>query len=182
MFFIVIDNFFNNIENFEKSIEKIELYNLKDFNCISKQLNKKHGNENWAGHRSLPFSHVNPFLEEIVLNNLNQKTNIKFDNSVKCKMHLHLRLEDTKNKDWIHKDNKESFFMTFLIYLSKTNYDSGTRFYSEDVDNNDIIADVKFLKNRALIFDARYRHSAYGQHGDSVENGRLTLNAFFYKK
>jgi hypothetical protein len=181
VFFAVIDNFFNNIENFEKSIEKIELYNLKDFNYISKKLNEKHEKENWVGYRSLPFSHVNPFLEEIVLNNFNQKTNIKFDSNLKCKMHLHLRLENTKNKDWIYS-NKENFHMKFLIYLSKTNYDSGTRFYSEDVDNNDIIADVKFLKNRALIFDARYRHSAYGQHGDSVENGRLTLNTFFYKK
>ena len=40
---------------------------------------------------------------------------------------LHLRLDKDKDKDWIHKDETDEF--AALIYLSKTNLDSGTKIH-----------------------------------------------------
>ena len=49
-----------------------------------------------------------------------------------------------------------------LVYLSETNLQSGTSLYDE---NDKLITDVKFIQNRALIFDSRYSHAAINNHG-----------------
>tara|TARA_A100001015_G_C14950754_1_gene696640 strand:- start:1195 stop:1449 length:255 start_codon:yes stop_codon:yes gene_type:complete len=78
-------------------------------------------------------------------------------------------------KDWIHKDDVKSQF-SGLVYLSPTNLESGTRFY-DDKENE--IADIKFVQNRFVFFNGNYNHMSIGNHGTNIENGRLTLNAFF---
>ena len=63
-----------------------------------------------------------------------------------------------------------------IVNLSKTNLKSGTILYDKD-DN--IITESKFVQNRAILFDSRYRHMATTNYGNNIDNGRLTLNAFF---
>lgn len=167
---IIIDNFFDNFHLIENEFKKIPLYNLKDFNKKFKD------QQNWPGSRSNYLNESSPFL----FNLFNKEFIIKFDDFFKnmniiVRSHIHLRLASDNVKDWIHRDS-DQYIYTCLVYLSQTNVNSGTYLYSE---NNDIISDIKFIQNRAILFDARYLHSAYGHHGVSVDDGRLTLNTFY---
>jgi hypothetical protein len=169
---IIIDNFFDDFNLIENEFKKIPLYNLGEFNKKFKD------QQNWPGSRSNYINEESPFL----FNLFNKEFNIKFgdlfkETNITVKSHIHLRLGSDNVKDWIHRDS-EHFMYTCLIYLSKTNINSGTYLYSED---NQIISDVKFIQNRAFFFDARYLHCAYGHHGSSIDDGRLTLNAFYQK-
>ena len=88
---------------------------------------------------------------------------------------IHLRTSNSV-KDWIHTDPVDK---TLLVYLSETNLDSGTCLYEEDDSPSTI---VKFVQNRAVMFDGKIKHSTLQQYGNNVENGRLTLNCFFERK
>jgi len=169
---IVVDNFFDNFNLIEHSFKNIPLFKLKDFNNRN-----PHNKQNWPGSRSDSIEFVSPFL----FNLFNKEFNIKIgdvfkDINVRMMLHTHLRIADDSQKDWMHRDLP--YLYSCLVYLSKTNMQSGTYLYSED---NEIISDIKFIQNRAIFFDSRYLHSAYGHHGSSIEDGRLTLNAFYEK-
>ena len=65
----------------------------------------------------------------------------------------------------------------FLIYLSDTNLDSGTKMYlSVDEDKETCL--VNFVQNRFVMYDANLPHSAYGNYGKNLSDGRLTINGF----
>jgi len=169
---IIVDNFFDDFELIEDEFKKIILHNLKDFN------QKFNESQNWPGNRSGSLNKESPFL----FNLYNKEFNIKIGNLFKdikivTKSYIHLRLKEDSKKDWIHRDS-DNFTYTCLIYLSKTNINSGTRLFSDD---EKIITDIKFIQNRAVFFDARYLHSAYGHYGTSINDGRLTLNTFYKK-
>ena len=72
----------------------------------------------------------------------------------------------------MHKDEAD---YAFLIYLNETNLKSGTYLYDE---NHNVIADIKYVQNRFVIYSGSYNHMGYGHFGNSKENGRLTLNGF----
>jgi hypothetical protein len=169
---IIIDNFFDNFHLIENEFKKIPLYNLKKFNKKFEQ------QQTWPGSRSNYLNKEFPFL----FNLFNKEFIFKFGDIFKdinmiVDSHIHLRLKSDNVKDWIHRDS-DQFIYTCLVYLSKTNINSGTYLYSED---NQVISDVKFIQNRAFFFDSRYLHLAYGHHGSSIDDGRLTLNAFYKK-
>ena len=169
---IIIDNFFDNFNLIENEFKKIPLYNLEEFN------KKFIDQQNWPGSRSNYISEESPFLFNLFNKEFNVKVGDLFKEiNISIKSHIHLRLESDSIKDWIHRDS-ENFIYTCLVYLSKTNLNSGTYLYSED---NHIVSDIKFIQNRAIFFDARYLHSAYGHHGSSIDDGRLTLNVFYEK-
>ena len=77
--------------------------------------------------------------------------------------------------DWIHKDDDVDYAM--VINLSETNLNSGTCFYDEEKKETIV---SKFVKNRAVFYDAQINHSSVGNYGKDIESGRLTLNAFFW--
>ena len=85
---------------------------------------------------------------------------------------VHLRLYEDENKDWIHRDDNE---LSGLVYLSNTNLNSGTYLYD---DNDNMINDIKFIKNRFIMYRGTMKHKAYGNYGSSIDDGRLTLNLF----
>jgi hypothetical protein len=167
---IVVEDFFDEFQNIEDAFKKLSLYNQKEYNKKFKDT------QTWPGSRSEYLHLSSPFL----FNLFNQEFKIKFDNFFKnnrinIASHIHLRTGEDSQKDWIHRDSNACTY-SCLVYLSKTNLNSGTYLYSDD---EEIISDIKFVQNRAILFDARYLHSAYGHHGSSIEDGRLTLNAFF---
>ena len=86
---------------------------------------------------------------------------------------VHLRLNNSE-EDWIHTDDQ--WQKTLIIYLSETNLKSGTCFY----ENNSNIPSttINFIKNRALLYDGNIRHMSLLNYGNSIHNGRLTLNCF----
>ena len=83
------------------------------------------------------------------------------------------RLDEHKEIDFIHKDEPHMYSM--LVYLSPTNLSSGTDLYNE---NDEVINSVKYVQNRALVFNSSYKHKAVNNHGTDINNGRLTLNIF----
>ena len=159
------ENFFTNLDYILPELHKIKLYNKDEFN-------KKFDQQQWPGLRSEPLTNYHPILTSHILDNLKHLPifkNMKF----KLNMYLHLRLPEDDANDWIHKDTNDDY--AALIYLNETNLSSGTLIYD---DSKNIVNDIKYVKNRLICYSANYNHKGYGYFGDSVKNGRLTLNLF----
>lgn len=161
---LIIEDFLPNLENYLSDIYKINLYENKEYK-------EKFINENWPGKRSNTLFDENKFLFFLILQNLNK---VCFLKKYHLKIFLHLRRKEDIFKDWIHKDGSECDY-SFLVYLNKTNSNSGTYIYDEQ---NNIIADIKYVQNRLVFYSACYNHKGYGHFGESPENGRLTINGF----
>tara|TARA_R110000803_G_C11887133_1_gene310493 strand:+ start:350 stop:859 length:510 start_codon:yes stop_codon:yes gene_type:complete len=165
----VIDNFFDNYSRIEPEFKKIKLYNLKDFNDEFKD------NQEWPGFRSEAIHQGNPFLFELFLKEFKQKFEMHMPFAVD--LYLHLRLGQDQVKDWIHKDLACQLGM--IIYLTD-NLESGTNFYK---DNSEVPnTTVNMVKNRAILFDSQTDHKSMLNFGNSLDDGRLTLNGFVHLK
>jgi hypothetical protein len=164
---IVVENYFDHFNLILPEIKKTKLYTQKEFN-------KKYTSQiqTWPGKRSGDLYQESPILLAYALSYFN-KFNINV-NDVKIFSYIHLRGQDQQTKDWIHKDDCS---YSMLVYLNNTNLNSGTYLYDE---SNNIIADVKYVQNRAVLYNGSYNHMGYGHFGDSPENGRLTLNFFIH--
>ena len=174
---IVIDNFFDNFGNIKDEFKKIPLLTLDEFN--KKYEAKDRRLENWPGKRSEPLQETNPFLFNLTCKELITKTDMFSKAMLKINACVHLRLgadnHDYKKTDgdFIHSDPND---YTLIVYLSDTNLKSGTALYPPNSDVSDVM--VNFKQNRAFLFKGFIRHMAIHNHGDSIENGRLTLNCF----
>ena len=87
--------------------------------------------------------------------------------------YAHLRVEKDNKNDYIHIDFNNHF--AWLIYLSETNLNSGTKFYTNDDDEHTL---VRFVQNRFVIFNSDIRHVSWNNHGKDLNDGRLTINGF----
>ncbi len=165
---IVIDNFFDKFNFIKNEFKKIPRYEKDEFNKMFRD------QQTWPGKRSAFILNTHPFLFNLFLKEFSK---FNFDlSSHSVTLYTHLRLVQDEVKDWIHKDTSTEY--SCIVYLSETNLNSGTYFYSE---NKEIVSDIKFVQNRAVLFDGRYFHSAYGHHGYTQDDGRLTLNSFITK-
>jgi hypothetical protein len=163
------ENFFPNLNFILPEIKKIKLYSSEEYEKLE---NEK---ANWPGLRSKVLTTTNPIFHEYITSIIYKKKLL--DKGLwEISSFIHLRLKEDNIKDWVHKD---SFNFAALIYLSKTNFNSGTYLFD---DNNNLINDIKFVSNRFIMYDGQYNHIGYGHHGDSIENGRLTINLFINKK
>lgn len=164
---VVVEDYFDHLNLLLPEIKKIKLYNCKQFNKkYTDQIQK------WPGQRSGDLLQENPILLAYALSYFNK---FSLDvNKIRVFSYVHFRGDDSLGKDWIHKDKCD---YSMLIYLNETNPDSGT--YILD-DNGNVISDVKYVQNRAVVYSGSHNHLAYGHFGDSPENGRLTLNFFIH--
>jgi len=165
----VVDNFFDNLERIESDLKKIKLYSMDEFN------QKFNHTQSWPGFRSQVLHKENPILFELFLKEFVQKFNIKSDFEIN--LYLHLRLKDDQEKDWIHKD--EFYHSSLIVYLSQ-NLDSGTNFYQETKNKEDMV--ISMLKNRCILFDSHTNHKSRLNFGNNLEDGRLTMNGFISYK
>ena len=163
---IVIDNFLPHLNLILPKIQEIPLYELKEYNS------KFNAKEEWPGKRSQLLITQNPILYiyviEVIINKISFLKNKKFS----CDMSLHLRRNEDVDKDWIHKDDNT---FSSLIYLNKTNLNSGTKIYTDEKEET---ADVKYVQNRFIMYNGNYNHMGYGHFGESSTDGRLTFNLF----
>ena len=161
-----IDNFFELPEVIYAEAKKTKLYSMSEH---PDQISKK-DLTNWPGKRSEELGDVNPLFKYHIIKYLNiSNVNVRGRN---VSLYVHARYTNDMTNDFIHMDG---CIYSMLIYLSNTNLNSGTKFF----DNKDhMVNDFKFVKNRLVWFDARYRHTAYGHHGDNIDNCRLTINGF----
>ena len=159
------ENFFPNLDLILPQIKKIPLYNPIEYEKLEKQKG------NWPGLRSQHLTVSCPLLHELILNLILRKKLFE-KGKWEIDTFLHMRLQEHGIQDWIHTDPCE---FAGLIYISDTNLSSGTKLYDED---ENVVNDIKFVKNRYVMYSGRYKHMGYGHHGSSIEDGRLTLNMF----
>ena len=168
---IIIDNFFSNFHNIKNEFKKIKLYDFGEYNKMTSNNDSK---TIWPGKRSLYIHNENPFLFNLSLKELFEKwKDVEETPKLEFKTVLHLRLDEDEKKDFIHYDPDD---LTMIVYLSKTNLNSGTAIYPDNSDEPETI--VKFVQNRCVIFDSKKRHRSLNNHGTNLDNGRLTLNTF----
>ena len=164
---LIVENFFDNFKNIKDNFKSIPLYDLKTFN-------KKFSDEvqNWPGKRSDNLSIRNPFLFNLIVKEMYEKFGKILPPHITMSAYIHLRL--SKDKDWVHKDRNHD--LSLLVYLSETNLNSGTCLYEED--DGPPSTTINFVQNRALLFDSNVLHKSLHNHGNDIDNGRLTLNCF----
>ena len=176
---VIVEDFFEQFDLIKNEFKKIPLYDCVELTKKNRQtfnLSEKNNIETWPGLRSEPLFFTSPFLHALFLQTFEKKIKDFFPNKkVSCKTSIHLRLEKDDEVDWIHHDKLVADY-SLLVYLSNTNLKSGTGIYNL---NKELITDIKFVQNRALLFSSDYLHNAIGNHGDNINNGRLTFNAFF---
>ena len=127
----------------------------------------------YPGVTSLPFRDDNKILDRFLLSHI-EAYNLPWTKTpYMYEQHAHLRLETDNEGDYIHTDSGMNF--AWLLYLSKTNLKSGTKFYTDDEKETDF---VRFIQNRFVIFDANINHMAFNNHGKDLNDGRLTVVGF----
>ena len=142
-----------------------------DFKAITSEMQK--AGFLWPGARSSALKTINPLLDSIIVNNI-VSCHLPFTNGpFNYTQFAHLKIEEDNESDFIHIDRGDDF--AWLIYMSKTNLDSGTKFYTEDEYEHNF---VRFVQNRFIIFDCRIKHMAFNNYGKDLNDGRLTINGF----
>lgn len=163
---LLIDNFLPHLDLILPKIQEVLLYESKEYNS------KFNANETWPGKRSQQLIIENPILFAYVMEIFLKKVDLLKNKKFTCKMFLHLRRHEDINKDWVHKD---SHTFSSLIYLNKTNLNSGTKIYTDEKKET---ADLKYVQNRFVMYNGNYNHMGYGHFGESSIDGRLTFNLF----
>jgi hypothetical protein len=176
---VIINNFFRGFSFIENELKKIPLYPEKEFN---KKFNQ---NQTWPGKRSESLLTSNKILVALFIETTQRHDFFKRKKMVIGSMHTHLRLHgkyegqyktgSSEDSDWIHEDTN---MYSMLVYLSPTCLTSGTNFYLEKKENT-LTHKVAFVQNTAVIFKGNIFHKSASNYGDSIENGRFTLNIFF---
>lgn len=164
---VVVDNFFNDFSMFCESVKEIPVYEH------SEHPEEMRANERWPGKRSSNLVLSNPILTALFLETLRNKVGVNM--SFNMSLYTHLRTKNTDAVDFCHQDD---CYVSGLVYLSKTNLDSGTKFF--DCDGGEAITTVNFVQNRAVFFKGNIWHRTFGAHGKNIDDGRLTLNSFVF--
>jgi len=169
---IVIENFFNNIDGLEASIKKVPLYDIE----WHQKRPKFDKNFVYPGLRSMPLHDSFRYLSEIIKERILHYLYFipHFQKPFDITSCIHLRREQDNAGEYIHKD---PYTYTGLIYLNN-NENSGTNIYNEDRNNPKVTMSVKCVKNRLFLFRSDQYHSSFGNFGDNIDNGRLTINFF----
>ena len=142
-----------------------------DFKAVTSEMQKE--GFNWPGVRSSALKTINPLLDASITSAL-VSFYLPFTNrAFNYTQYAHLRVGEDNESDFIHTDNGDDF--AWLIYMSETNLDSGTKFYTEDEYEHNF---VRFVQNRFIIFDCRIKHMAFNNYGKDFNDGRLTINGF----
>ena len=168
----VIDNFlpkdlFESVHDEAKGCKFIPLNEHGDFEQLKKR------EIDYPGIRSAPLIDTNKILDNFLIKHI-EGYDLPFTNKPYMYVqHSHLRVEKDNETDCIHTDDGMDF--AWLLYLSKTNLESGTKFYTDDEKETSF---VRFIQNRFVIFDCNIKHMSFNNHGKDINDGRLTINGF----
>ena len=170
---IVIDNFFEDINEIYNYVKTLETFNSKNY---PNDPNVNTAKIDWPGYRSNQLAGEDVWLTNKFGNAFRKHLTGLITGQFQLHMFSHLRLDEHNEADFIHSDSPHIYSM--LVYLSPTNLNSGTNLYNE---NDEMITSFKFVQNRAVLFSSSYKHKAINNHGTDVNDGRLTLNIFMDK-
>lgn len=129
----------------------------------------------WPGKRSLDIFKDNPAIACLFTNAMGSfmPEGVQFSRDT---LYTHFRYDDPNSPDWVHRDGTP---ITTIVYLSETNLNSGTGFYDAETNGN-LILDVPFVQNRAVIFHGDVWHGSKGNYGTTKDDARFTMNFFFH--
>ena len=110
---IIIENFFDNFGYLESHFKKIPL--LKYNNYLKNH--KATETEKWPGQRSLPLQINHPFLTQLMVKEIGQKSDsINLINKPwSVNASIHLRLDDDNEGDFIHTDAADLTMIVFFL-------------------------------------------------------------------
>jgi|TARA_R100001224_G_scaffold113076_1_gene97272 translation initiation factor IF-1 len=169
----IIDNFLDFNQEYYRLCKTLQYYNPDDFEKLTKERNE------YPGVRTDFLDRKYPFLFYSVLGYIKNKFDIDLKNYDRIRAHAQLRLSKHAAEDWIHRDWGD----TILIYLSPTNLKSGTAFYRKiGEDKYEETGIARYVQNRAVFFSNGTFHMAINNHGNNIEDGRLTLTYFLTKE
>lgn len=165
-----IYNFFDPlyVDSIYNECKKLKFYSLEEYE-------QKFGSiGTWPGQRTEPFIRSNPIFYSYLASIL-KNHDIYFENYREAFAACHIRYAEDEKKDFIHKDDAD----TVIIYLSRTNLESGTKFYADDLKSE--ISCSRFVQNSAVFFKQGMAHGSFGNHGNNIDNVRMTINIFLHK-
>ena len=156
------DNFFSNINDIKKILQKIPVYTDKEW---EKSTNKK---IYWQGNRSNDFGESHKDILDIVKKNIEATFKKKYKINSMC---LHER-KDEKMNPHLDTDGHDT---NCLIYISGIEgIQNGTGFYN----NNQLSTSVGFVENRAILFPSNHLHSCLQAIYPDNSSFRVTINCF----
>ena len=162
----VVDNFFKPWQF------KLVSEQLKSLTFYTQDEHPENGPSIYPGTKTDELIRSNPLLESFTSRQL-EHTQLPFvSRPFQLYQYGHLRLDSDNKNDFIHQDKCD---WSFLFYLSETNLDSGTKFYTKNDEEHTF---VRFVQNRVVIFDSGISHMAWQNHGKDLNDGRLTINGF----
>lgn len=174
---LVIDNFFdaNSLQLVTNEIKKLQFYSCENHPCDGYKDVPEYQTK-FPGTRTDIIERANPLLNSFIYNCIKDTGKSFLNHRFTLEQFAHLRTEDDNEADYIHQDPVD---WAYLIYLSDTNLTSGTKMYStidskKDAENTFI----HFVQNRVVMFDSSTPHMAWNNHGQNMDNGRLTINGF----
>jgi len=167
---IVIDNFFDDrlFNTVYDEVSRLEFTDVKVGADNDGSWTAEDGIE-YPGIRSQVFYKHKPLLDEAIIRQLDSTPTPFTAKAYNYYQYAHLRLEKDNEDDFIHTDNAD---WAYLIFMSKTNLESGTKFYTDDEKETNF---VRFVQNRVVIFNSNIRHRAFNNHGKDMDDGRLTI-------
>ena len=166
---IVVDNFFDDrlFKSVYDEINRLEFVGVKD----DSEVTGENAEKVWyPGVRTRLLNEVSPLLDAVIVRQLDNISTPFTTKAYNYYQKAHLRLEKDNEGEFIHTDNAD---WAYLIYMSKTNLESGTKFYTDDEKETDF---VRFVQNRLVLFDCNIKHMAFKNHGKDINDGRLTIN------
>ena len=202
---VVIDNFFSpkNLKLVTEEVKKMqfwtthdhpEAFDIKTTDKDGNKITYEHGyrlqNDNqgynwYPGMRTNKFQIAHSLLDSFIIRHIERTEAIFTQKPWTQHQYAHLRTKDDNKGDFVHQDPDD---WAYLIYLSDTNLDSGTKMYDsiktaagtnvrptkEDKEHTF----VSFVQNRIVMFDSLIPHMAWKNHGNDLSDGRLTINGF----
>jgi hypothetical protein len=168
--FLSIDDFFPRFDWYENAFREIPVYTRDEH----PERHEWPDSIRWPGSRSVNLFNENIFAAGVFTEALSQRLPFISDLALSCKLHTHLRTDDSNAGEFPHVDGT---FLTVIVYLSPSNPESGTLFFNEA---GDVVGDIGMVQNRAAIFSGNIKHMSKNNFGEGMDNGRLTLNAFIY--
>ena len=188
---IVVDNFFDDriFNAVYDEISRLEFNDVKVGADNDGSWTAEEGIE-YPGIRSQVFYKHKPLLDEAIIRQLDSTPTPFTAKAYNYYQYAHLRLEKDNAGEYIHQDLDD---WAYLIYLSETNLDSGTKMYEsvksvptvrmssfseKDKEKDKEHTLVRFVQNRIVMFDSLIPHMAWNNHGNDMSDGRLTINGF----
>tara|TARA_X000001036_G_C20690132_1_gene809089 strand:- start:197 stop:736 length:540 start_codon:yes stop_codon:yes gene_type:complete len=176
----IIDNFLD-----KKSFNLIN-QEIKQMDFFDKDNDVNIANDaDYPGVRTEDWSVKYPLIDNYVIRLLERSGSPFTQGSWVQNQYAYLKLAKDEKNEYKHTD---PYDWAYLIYMSKTNLNSGTKFFATLDKEKKFkplegeIASASFVQNRLVMFNSNIVHRSWGDYGTNFANGRLTINGFCMRR